>query len=109
MASTTPGLDEMGELPALIVVDGPPEENARIAGTGIDCFAVYRTFRELDRQWEALRQAFHWLTEAQLRAALDYADAHPEAMRRRWAADQDVDKQLVALWRRHPHTSPDRR
>jgi len=99
----------MGEPPALIVVDGPPEEAARIAGTGIDCFAVFRTFRELDQQWDALRQAFHWLSEEQLRAALDYADTHPEAMARRLAADQAVDQQLADLWHRYPHTKPDRR
>lgn len=106
MPTVKSGRDEMGKAPALIVVEDDPEETARIAGTGIECFAVYRTFRDLDGQWDALQQAFHWLSEVQLRAALDYADAHPEAMARRLAADEAVDERLADLWRRFPDTRP---
>jgi uncharacterized protein (DUF433 family) len=109
MATIKSEQDEMDKAPTLIVVDGTPEETARIAGTGIECFAVYRTSRELDGQWDALRQAFHWLSEGQLRAALDYAAAHPEAMARRLAADEAVEQQLADLWRRYPQTKPQRR
>jgi uncharacterized protein (DUF433 family) len=98
-----------GGIPSLIAIDGPSEETARIAGTGIDCFSVFRTFLELDRQWNALRHAFHWLSEAQIRAALDYADAHADAMARRLAADRMADQRLADLWRRFPNTRPHRR
>src|SRR4051812_15857798 len=65
----------------------PPEQTARILGTGIEVFEVYKIYLNLERDWSRLRQAFDWLAEAQLQAALAYAAGHPEAMQARLEAE----------------------
>jgi len=51
----------------------------------------------VDKDWERLRGAFHWLTEEQLRAALRYAELQPEAMRDRLAAEDEAEAGLERL------------
>jgi uncharacterized protein (DUF433 family) len=96
----------MSSIPGIIEANCTPAQTARIAGTGIEVFAVYRTYVELDRRWASLREAFHWLTEAQLHAALAYAEAHPDAMAECLEADARAEEELQELWRRHPRTKP---
>jgi uncharacterized protein (DUF433 family) len=96
----------MSSIPGIVEANCTPAQTARVAGTGIEVFAVYRTYVELGRRWEPLREAFHWLTEAQLRAALAYAEAHPEAMAERLQTDVRAEEQLQELWQRHPRTKP---
>ena len=45
-------------------------------------------YESLDREPARLREAFHWLTDAQVRAALAYYAAYPEEIDRRIAADE---------------------
>lgn len=69
------GLEFFGE----VVIDArPPEIRARILGTGIEVWEVVRNYLEVGRDWERLRAGLHWLTDEQLRSALDYARQHPE-------------------------------
>jgi uncharacterized protein (DUF433 family) len=70
-----------------IAVGRRPEQTARILGTGLEVWEVYKVFLEVDRDPERLRRAFNWLTEEQLRAALDYAAAHEPAIIARIRAD----------------------
>ncbi len=90
----------------IIVSRWSPEQTARIAGTGIDVFEVILVYKETGCDWEALRRAFHWLSEEQLRAALAYYAAHKDALDQRLAADEGVEERVAELWRRYPQTRP---
>lgn len=70
---------EMRSIPG-IVVSRSPEQTARILGTGIEVWEVVRTYLEVDRDSQRLQNAFHWLSAAQLDAALEYAREHREAI-----------------------------
>jgi len=64
--------------PGILFADGPSGRRAILAGTGLDVWEVIATYKSLDRDVARLRDAYHWLTEAQLRAALGYYAAYHE-------------------------------
>lgn len=78
----------MRRCPGVIFADGPSGRRARIAGTGLDVWEVIATYQSLDRDPARLRQAYPWLSEAQLRAALGYYSAYPEEIDRRIALNE---------------------
>jgi uncharacterized protein (DUF433 family) len=94
----------MRRIPGIVFADGPTGRRARIAGTGIDVFEVVGAFQAMEGSWQRLRAAYDRLSEAQLRAALAYAEAYPaeieERLREkaRWTPE--------AIWARYPFTSP---
>jgi len=98
---------KMRRCPGVIFADGPSGRRARIAGTGLDVWEVIATYKSLDRGLERLRQAYHWLSDAHLRAALGYYTAYPQEIDRQiarneaWTADQ--------LAKRHPSLIVERR
>jgi len=96
----------MARVPGITVSGRPPEQTARIAGTGIEVFEVLKVYDAADRDWQRLRDAFHWLSEEQLRAALRYAELHPEAMQQRFADENAAEAALERLWKEHPSTAP---
>jgi uncharacterized protein (DUF433 family) len=55
----------MARVPGITVSGRPPEQTARIAGTGIEVFEVLKVYDAADRDWQRLRDAFHWLSEEQ--------------------------------------------
>lgn len=84
--------------------DGPAR--ARLAGTGIEAFEVFKVFVALDEDWQRLRTAFDVLSEEQLRAALSYAAEHEAELRARLAVEGNAPERLAQLWRRYPSTRP---
>lgn len=58
--------------------DGPAGRRAVIGGSGLDVWEVVATWKAGDKNHDRLRQSYHWLTEAQLRAALAYYEIYPE-------------------------------
>jgi len=78
-------LDEavkMRRCPSIIFADGPTGRRARIAGTGLDVWEVIATFKSVDQDPARLRQAYSWLSEPQLRAALGYYVGYREEIDR---------------------------
>jgi uncharacterized protein (DUF433 family) len=75
------------QCPGIAFMDGATGRRAILAGTGLDVWEVVYAYEHLDRSFDALRQAFSHLTEAQLRAALSYAVLYPEDIRRRIMAN----------------------
>ena len=63
---------KMRRCPGIAFADGPAGRRARLAATGLDVWEVIATYRSLDGDPARLRQAYPWLSEAQLRAALGY-------------------------------------
>ncbi|HLZ71901.1 MAG TPA: hypothetical protein VKV26_18515 [Dehalococcoidia bacterium] len=94
---------------SLITVDCGDASRARIAGTGLDVFEVWHVFQNVEQDFERLRGAFDWLSERQLRSALDFAAEHPREMAGRLAAAAQSEERLARLWREHPSTAPPRR
>lgn len=97
---------KMRRVPGIVFADSPVGRVARVAGTGIEVFEILATFRGLSEDWDQLKQAYHWLSEQQLRAALAYAKAYPD----------EIDGQLAAndrwrpddLWTTYPFMAPER-
>lgn len=96
---------KMRRIPGVVFAESPSGGRvARVAGTGLEVFEVVQAYRSVENSWERLKEAFHWLSEMQLRAALAYAEAYPEeiaeCIRReeRWTAD--------SIRRRYPFMSP---
>ncbi len=56
---------------------------------------VVATFQSLGRDSTRLKQAYPWLTEAQVRAALGYYTAYPQEIDRRMAVNERWTKEQV--------------
>lgn len=69
---------KMRKCPGIVFIDGPTGRRARIEGTGIDVWELISAYQELNHDLSALREAFHWLTERQIMAAIGYARTYPD-------------------------------
>jgi uncharacterized protein (DUF433 family) len=102
-------LDEglkMRRIPGIVFADSPSGRVARLAGTGIAVYEVVRTLRDADNDPARLREAYHWLTDQQLRSALAYAEAYPEELEARLQADEAWTPDQV--WTTYPFMRPSR-
>jgi uncharacterized protein (DUF433 family) len=63
---------KMRLVPGIVFADGPAGRRARVEGTGIEVFEVIQAYLAAGRDRDDLRQAFHWLDERQVDAALTY-------------------------------------
>ncbi len=97
----------MRRCPGIVFADSPSGRHARVAGTGLDVWEIIAMHKSLERDPVRLREAYHWLSDAQLRAALSYFAAYPEEIDRRIALDERWTKER--LWAEYPFTAPDRR
>lgn len=92
--------------PGMLFADGPAGRRARIAGTGLDVWEVIATYRSLGKDRQRLQQAYHWLSESQLRAALGYYAAYPEEIERQIARNDAWTKERLA--QKYPSLASDR-
>jgi len=95
---------KMRRIPGIIFADSPSGRVAKVAGTGLGVFEIARNWRDMDGDWERLRQACHWLTEHELRAAVAYAEAYPEEIEERLRADEYWTPERV--WETYPFMRP---
>ncbi len=94
----------MRRIPGIVLADGPLGREARLAGTGLAVYEVVKAHRLMGEAWGRLREAFHWLSAQQLRAALAYAAAYPEEID---ALLRDEDASTAeAIWSAYPFTRP---
>lgn len=96
---------KMRRIPGIAFADGPAGRVARVSGTGLEVYEVVCVYREMGEEWARLREAFHWLTEHQLRAALAYAAAYPEEIEERLRDEERWTAET--LWRSYPFTRPE--
>lgn len=92
--------------PGIVFADGPSGRRAVIAGTGLDVWEVVATYKSLARDDARLREAYHWLSEPQLRSALSYFRLYPEEIERQIARNEAWTKEQLA--ERHPPLARDR-
>ena len=95
---------KMRRIPGITFADGAAGRRARIAGTGLDVFEVVGTFRSLGGDYAKLAEAYHWLSDFQLRAALAYAEAYPDEIDDRLRREAALTPE--AVWARYPFTRP---
>jgi uncharacterized protein (DUF433 family) len=98
---------KMRRCPGIVFADGPSGRRARIAGTGLDVWEVVATYGSLDRDPTRLHEAYPWLSQAQLRAALGYYAAYPDEIDRRISLNERwTEEQLRA---QYPSLTMDKR
>jgi uncharacterized protein (DUF433 family) len=96
----------MRRVPGIVFVDEPHGRAPWIAGTGLEAWDVVRSYRDMGADWGRLRAAFYWLSEAQLRSALTYAEAYPEYVAACERREQRTGPEQV--WREYPSLRPSR-
>jgi uncharacterized protein (DUF433 family) len=95
---------KMRRVPGIKFADAPTGRAPLIEGTGIKVYLVVRSYRTMGEDWESLKEAYDWLTDRQLRAALTYAEVYPEEIERRIQADEYWTPEK--LWEKYPFMKP---
>jgi len=63
--------------PGIYFADEPAGREAKIMGTGLGVWEVISVQKEVSKNERALHSCFHWLNEAQIKAALLYYARYP--------------------------------
>ena len=87
----------MRRVPGVVFGDGPVGRRAVVAGSGIDVWEVIATWQECGRDFEQLRRNYDWLSEAQLRAALQYYELYPEEIETRLARERRWTPEAIRI------------
>lgn len=95
---------KMQRVPGIVFADGPTGRRARVEGTGIDVWEVITEYRVTGESWDRLREAYHWLSENQLRAALSYYAAYPDEINERLRREEYWTPERV--WEKYPFMKP---
>ncbi|MBI2761930.1 MAG: hypothetical protein HYX51_10965 [Chloroflexi bacterium] len=77
---------------------------ARVAGAGLEVFELIKTYQALSGDFAAFRLAYHWLTEAQLKAALAWYESHKQEVEER--LERERTRSLEEHWEKYPETRP---
>ncbi len=85
----------MKRCPGIIFTEGTTGRRARIAGTGIEVWEVIATYKGVAKDFIRLRQAYHWLTEQQLRAAVGYYMIYKEEIERLIKQNEELNREHV--------------
>ena len=91
-------LDEsvrMQRCPGIVFIEGAAGRRARIAGTGIEVWELIATYRSVDEDAHRLHQAYHWLSEQQIGAAMCYYKAYPEDIERVIKQNEGLTKEYI--------------
>ena len=83
----------MKRCPGITFTEGTTGRRARIAGTGIEVWEVIATYKGIAEDFARLRQAYHWLTEQQLRAAVGYYMVYKEEIDRLIKQNEGLTKE----------------
>jgi len=83
----------MKRCPGITFTEGTTGRRARIAGTGIEVWEVIATYKGIAEDFARLRQAYHWLTEQQLRAAVGYYMVYKEEIGRLIKQNEGLTKE----------------
>ena len=86
---------KMRRCPGVIFADGPTGRRARIAGTGIDIWEFIATFKGLGEDYDELKDAYHWLSDQQIRSALSYYALYPDEIDERITRNENITQEQV--------------
>lgn len=96
--------ERLRRVPGIYFADEPAGRVAKVAGTGIDVWQIIGAYQDEGGDAALLAEAFHWLTPAQLRAALDYYAAFPEEIDLRLAEEALITPEW--LYAHYPFMRP---
>lgn len=94
----------MRRVPGILFADSITGRRAVIAGTGLDVWEVVATWKAVGHDEEKLREAYHWLSAGQLRAALTYYRVYPAEINERIAREESWTPERIR--RELPFASP---
>ena len=86
---------KMRRCPGVTFTDGPTGRRAKIAGTGIDVWEFIATMKGLGENYNKLKEAYHWLSEQQIRSALSYYALYTEEIDIKITRNDDITKDQV--------------
>ena len=95
---------KMRRCPGIIFGEGVHGRRARVAGTGIEVWEIISNYLSLDKDFNRLKKAYHWLTPDQLRAVLGYYSAYPEEIE--GLMDQNRNWTSQKIKKHHPLMTP---
>jgi uncharacterized protein (DUF433 family) len=81
--------------PGIVFTWGPSGRRATVAGSGIDVWEAIAKLKLLGGNHSRLRRHYHWLSEAQLRAALSYYQAFPQEIDRRLEQEEAWTRERI--------------
>ena len=96
---------KMRRAPGVVFADGPAGRRPVVAGSGLDVWEVVATWQAGGEDRTKLRESLHWLTEAQIRAALSYYELYPGDIDPRLEREQQWTPERVR--RELPFSMPD--
>jgi uncharacterized protein (DUF433 family) len=85
----------MRRCPGIVFTTGPAGRRATVAGTGIDVWEVIGEYRAFDRDVRRLQRRYHWLSEPQLRAAVNYYGLYPREIDERLARETGLTPERI--------------
>lgn len=85
----------MRRVPGIVFVDSITGRRPVVAGTGVDVWEVIATRKALADNEEQLCQAYHWLSPAQVRAAVAYYELYPDEIDERLALEESWTPERV--------------
>jgi uncharacterized protein (DUF433 family) len=69
---------KMRQVRGIVFADEFQRREAKVGGTGLGVWEVIEGYLRAGEDWENFKEAYDWLSEFQLRAALAYWRAYPE-------------------------------
>jgi uncharacterized protein (DUF433 family) len=86
---------KMRRCPGVTFADGPTGKRAKIAGTGIDIWEFIATFKGLGENYNKLKEAYHWLSDQQIRSALSYYALYPSEIDEKITYNENITQDQV--------------
>ena len=96
--------EKLRRVPGICFGDESYGRVPRVAGTGLQIFEIIGVYRDNGWDRDVLCEAFHWLTEAQIQAALVYYEAYPDEVNARLAEEDAITPET--LYKLHPFMKP---
>jgi len=92
--------------PGIVLTEGLSGKRARIAGTGTEVWEVIATYKSLGEDFKRLANAYHWLTDRQLKAAIGYYRFYTDEIDDLIAANEGLSAEEVK--KRYPFLTAER-
>ena len=73
---------KMRRCPGITFAEGTSGRRARVAGTGIEVWEIIATYRSVEKDFDRLKKAYHWLAPEVIRTALGYYALYPQEIDR---------------------------
>jgi hypothetical protein len=86
----------MSRAPGIVFVDARDGRRAALAFSGLEIWEIIAFWKERNEKWEIFREEFEELSEAQLRAALNYYALYPAEIDARLAKEAYWTPERVA-------------